>query len=84
MNNIYFEIFIKGLSLCTEDGSKTLTPPEVLFREIADLTDKVQRGGLKDNSSRERRRANNLIQEKRKKLEKLLIDQGLQRLQNGE
>ena len=82
MNNT-FQIFFKGLSLSTEDGSKTLTPPEALFIEIAELTDKVQSGGLKDNSSRERRRTNTLIQEKRKKLEKLLIDQGLQRLQNG-
>ena len=65
-----------------EEESDSSTPVEAIFREISELTDKVQSGELKDYSGRERRRTNNLIRDKRKKLEKLLIAQGLQRLQN--
>ena len=71
------------MSLRLGEEGKYFTPAEVLFREIAEITGELQSVDSKYRSGRERRRKSNLIKEKRKKLEQLLIDQGLLRLQNS-
>ena len=54
-----------------------------LFKEINELSDKLQTTELKNSSGRERRRVKSLIREKRKRLEQLLISQGIQSLNDA-
>ena len=54
-----------------------------LFKEINELSDKLQTTELKNSSGRERRRVKSLIREKRKRLEQLLISQGIQSLKDA-
>ena len=54
-----------------------------LFQEINELSDKLQTTELKTLSGRERRRVNSLIREKRKRLEQILISQGIQNLKDA-
>ena len=49
-----------------------------LYQEINDLTKNLETSEFKGLSGRERRRLNSLIREKRRKLEQILICQGMQ------
>ena len=65
------------------DGENLSTSSLELFQEINELSDKLQTTELKTSSGRERRRVNSLIREKRKRLEQILISQGIQSLKDA-
>ena len=82
---LYFQRFsptlcVDLLRLDEEAASKST---QELFQEINEYSKMMQTSDFKNLSGRERRRINSLIRDKQKRLDQLLISQGIQSLKDA-